>query len=342
MKLKSLPKIERPREKLIQKGPQNLKEFTIFIKQTLEKKMKTNSINALRKSSRSKADLFELLIADNMAKTFGVRKDFKKIIDNLINSLKKFENGYFRIEEEKGRAEKTAKQLIKFLKQTGINNVKDIDWIGRHHQTKNTLSDVDLILEEGKIIGLSLKSTRIGLGTQKNLGYKNLKRHLLLDLDKEMERMWEKIRLDLKQRGGYLASICTVPKSIIKNKKRKYPKIEEIGKKYGYPVQVKSVKQSIKSFNNLNQKEKSSFMKLIFGLEEDKRKLLNILAQKAKITIYWNEVYNSIISGEGLQARKIRDVSYGIYLKNKLLIRLQASFTNGIGISAYCQRAFLP
>jgi len=38
MKLKSLPKIERPREKLIQKGPQNLKEFTIFIKQTLEKK----------------------------------------------------------------------------------------------------------------------------------------------------------------------------------------------------------------------------------------------------------------------------------------------------------------
>jgi len=26
MKLKSLPKIERPREKLIQKGPQNLKD----------------------------------------------------------------------------------------------------------------------------------------------------------------------------------------------------------------------------------------------------------------------------------------------------------------------------
>ena len=83
-------------------------------------------------------------------------------------------------------------------------------------------------------------------------------------------------------------------------------------------------------------------MKLIFGLMEDKRRLLDIVAQKNKTSIYWNKVYNAVVSGKSLQARRIRDVSYGIYSKNKPIIRLQASFTNGIGISAYCQRAFLP
>ena len=136
--------------------------------------------------------------------------------------------------------------------------------------------------------------------------------------------------------------LANAARGIIKNKKRKYPVIKKIGKKYGHSVQVKSVKQSIKNFNNLGQEEKSAFVKLIFGLEEDKRRLLNTVTQKNKTSIYWNEVYNSIISGKGLLARKLKNVSYGIYSNNKLILRLQASFTNGIGISAYCQRAFLP
>lgn len=304
--------------------------------------MKTNSVNALRKSSRSKADLFEVLVADYMTRVFKIGRDFQKDIDSLKSTLGKFENGHFRIEEEKERAEKTVKELIKFLKQEGINNIKDVEWVGRYHQTKGTLSDVDLILEDNKIIGLSLKSTRIGLGTQKNLGYKTLKKLLLLDIDEEIKEMWKKIRQDLKRRGGYLASISMASKAAIKNKKREYPIIEEMGKKYGHPVQVNSVGQSIRNFNGLDPEKKSDFIQLIFGLKENKRKLLNLAAQKNKITICWNKIYNSIISGKNLKARKIRDVSYGIYSNSKIIIRLQASFTNGIGISAYCQRAFLP
>jgi len=296
----------------------------------------------LKKSSRSKADLFEVLIADYLAKAFRIKKDFKKEINNLTNLLKKFENGQFRTKEEQIRAKQIAIELIKFLKRENINNVKDVEWVGRRHQAQKTLSDVDLTLTNSEIIGISLKSTRIGLGTQKNLGYRTLKEHLSLNIDKEIEKMWEKIRLDLRKRGDKLKLLANAAKGVIKNKKRKYPVIEKIGKKYGHPVQVKSVKQSIKNFNNLDQEKKSAFVKLIFGLEEDKRRPLNAVTQKNKTSIYWNEVYNSIVSRKGLQARKLKNVSYGIYSNNKLLLRLQASFTNGIGISAYCQRAFLP
>ncbi|PIR02466.1 MAG: hypothetical protein CO031_01700 [Candidatus Nealsonbacteria bacterium CG_4_9_14_0_2_um_filter_37_38] len=296
----------------------------------------------LKKSSRSKADLFEVLIADYLAKAFKIKKDFKKEINNLTNLLKKFENGQLRTEEEQIRAKQTAIELIKFLKRENVNNVKDVEWVGRQYQTQKTLSDVDLILTNSDVIGVSLKSTRIGLGTQKNLGYRALREHLSLNIDKEIEKMWEKIRLNLGKKSGKLKLLANAARGIIKNKKRKYPVIKKIGKKYGHSVQVKSVKQSIKNFNNLGQEEKSAFVKLIFGLEEDKRRLLNTVTQKNKTSIYWNEVYNSIISGKGLLARKLKNVSYGIYSNNKLILRLQASFTNGIGISAYCQRAFLP
>ena len=263
----------------------------------------------LKKSSRSKADLFEVLVADYLARVFKIKKDFKKDINNLTNLLKKFENGQFRNEEEQIRAKQTATELIKFLEQEGINNIKNVEWVGRYHQTKGTLSDVDLILE---------------------------------NIDDDFEEMWRRIRQDLRQRGGYLASISGDPKTTIKKKKRTHPVIEKIGKKHGYPIQVSSVKRSIENFNNFGQKEKSDFMRLIFGLGEDKRRLLNIVAQRNKVSIYWNEIYNSIVSGKGLQARKLKNVSYGIYSNGKFILRLQASFTNGIGISAYCQRAFLP
>jgi len=251
--------------------------------------MKINFINALRKSSRSKADLFEVLIADYLAKAFKIKKDFRKEIKNLTNLLKRFENGQFRTEEEQIRAKQTAIELIKFLKRENINNVKDVEWVGRQHQAQKTLSDVDLTLVNNEVIGASLKSTRIGFGTQKNLGYRTLKIHLSLNIDKEIEKMWENIRLNLGKRGGKLKLLANAARGVIKNK----------------------------------------------------RKLLNVVTQKNKTSIYWNEVYNSIVFGKGLRARKLKNVSYGIYLKNKQILRLQASFTNGIGISAYCQRAFL-
>jgi len=155
----------------------------------------------------------------------------------LIRTLRKFKDSQFRIEEEKMRARGAAIELVRFLHRNSINNVKDVDWIGRYHQTRRTLSDVDLILTNNEIIGISLKSTRIGLGTQKNLGYRSVKNYLLLDIDNEIKDMWKRVRSNLQKRGGNLKLLANASKNIIKDNKRKYPIIEKIGKKYGYVVQ---------------------------------------------------------------------------------------------------------
>lgn len=301
-----------------------------------------NLTNALKKSSRSKADLFEVLMAESLASNFGVKKDFSKDINKLKKSVAKFQNGQFRIEEQEERINSASKKLISFLKKEGITNIKDVEWVGRYHQKKSTLSDVDLTLGKDKIVGISLKSTRGGLGTQKNLGYAALKKYLSLNIDKELKEMWKNVRSELKQRGGDLELLSIAPKTVIRSNKRKYPAIEKFGKKYGHSVQIKSVKQSITNFNSLTKERKSNFIRLLLGLGEKERRILNLVAQKDKVKIYWNDIFNSVLAGENLRAKKIKDVSYGIHYKNKLILRLQANFTNGIGISAYCQRAFLP
>lgn len=298
-------------------------------------------MNGLEKSSRSKADFFEVLIARGLARNYNIDKDFSKRITILKMIISKFENGYYRIEEQEQRANKAVKELTDFLTKEGINNIKDVEWIGRYHQTEHTLSDIDITLNDNSKIGISLKTVRTGMGTQKNLGYKTLKKYLSINIDKELADMWNNVREGLKKTGdSKLKSISYLPKIEIRKRKRIYPIIEKIGKKYGHPVQIESVKQSINKFNALTDNEKSNFMKLIFGFE-DKKRLLNVIAQKDKVIIYWNNEYDSIILGKGLEAKNIGDVSYGIYTNNSLIIRLQASFTNGIGISPYCQRAFL-
>ena len=105
-------------------------------------------------------------------------------------------------------------------------------------------------------------------------------------------------------------------------------------------MQVESVSQSITLFNRLSTEDKREFISYIFGLR-DPRRLLNVVVTMDEIDIYWNAVNEVLLTGTGLQARRIEDISYGIYLGDELIVRIQASFTNGIGISAYCQRAFL-
>ena len=128
-------------------------------------------MNGMEKSSRSKADYFEVLIADKLAEHYKVGKNFQREVTELEEEIAlAFIDGEYRIFEQKGRAKNTSEKIINFLVGEGITKIKDIEWIGRYHQTKRTLSDVDLILDNNEKIGVSLKSVGSGLGTQKNLG----------------------------------------------------------------------------------------------------------------------------------------------------------------------------
>ncbi len=296
-----------------------------------------------KKSSRSKADLFELLLTLKLRKNYKLNTEFlEQEIIGLRESVLKFFNGDSRVEEQDKRAnillpflikEIDAKLIPKFGKPIGII------WVGREWQTKQSLSDIDIDFKSGHGVGFSIKSTRSGKGTQKNLGIESLKKYLDLDIENELGSMWGKIRLDLAAEGRELKEISQEGTTIIRKNKYRFPLIQEIGKKYGLVVQKIAIKRSVENFNKFSPKRKMDFIEYILGLKEIKP-LINTGVEGNKPYLYWNEKFNRILE-QKLNAKTVDGKGYYIMAGEKPIIRIQANFTNGIGLSAFCERAFL-
>ena len=299
--------------------------------------------DSMRKSSRSKADLFEILVAIGLCDVYKLKKDnLLRLRHELESKISKFSNGETRTEEQYKRSGILTPALVEKLESDIIpthGNVISIDWIGRRWQEEETLSDLYLTFDSGFSMGIALKSTRQGLGTQKNLGYEKLKKLLGLNIDKELTEMWGKIRQDLSNSKGELSKISTKSQNEIKNAKYRFSIIQKIGKIHGILVQELAVDKSVKLFNALPKNKRLIFLEEIFGIKSAKP-VLNALAERDSPQLYWNETIKGLIEGE-LTAEKIKEKSYRILADKKPIVRLQASFTNGIGLSAFCQRAFL-
>jgi len=162
-------------------------------------------MNGSEKSSRSKADYFELLVAEKLRLKFGLETSFQPLINEIRNEIiSKYRDGEQRVVEQENRARKVFQPLVNFLTKEGITKVRKVDWIGRNHQTRHTLSDVDLTLTSTEVIGISLKSVRVGSGTLKNMGYRTVKKYLGLNIDNDLRRMWEIVRSKLEKSDGFL------------------------------------------------------------------------------------------------------------------------------------------
>lgn len=296
-----------------------------------------------RKSSRSKADLFEVLIALKLRRYYGLdTEDLERERRKLERELAKFRNGERRTDEQYRRARILVPPLIKKLDTEIVRaygKPSEVKWIGRRWQVEATPSDVELVFVSGKSVGISLKSTRQGRGTQKNIGYGKLNRLLGVSLNRELEGMWRRVREDIHKRGGELSKIARKSKGKIKEAKYTYPVIQQIGKRHGLPIQKLAVDQSVALFNGLPEKRKLVFLEEIFGVGSTQQ-LLNALVEGEVPKLYWNKATKDLIMGD-LRAEKLGDKSYQITANGRPLVRLQISFTNGIGLSAFCERAFL-
>ncbi len=295
-----------------------------------------------QKSSRSKADLFELLLVVELNRYYKLPYQDSEIeIKKLISKIMDFKDGSVRIEEQKDRVKFLLPFLVKELDKLIIVNGKPIEvrWIGRKWQTNKTLSDINIKFLSGKNIGISTKSTRSGKGTQKNIGLKELKEYLGLNIDKELTNMKNKIISKVAIQNKELKAITKKGMTFIKNNKYKFPIIQKIGKEFGIPLQQLAVKESVKLFNQLTPNKKKAFINFILGVRKEEF-LLNAFASGKQIHIYWNISLSALVGGN-LKAVNEGDRGYHIASNNKKIIRIQVNFTNGIGISAFCERAFL-
>jgi len=156
--------------------------------------------NGSEKSSRSKADYFELLVAEKLRLKFGLATSFQPLINEIRNEIiSKYRDGEQRVAEQENRNRKVYQPLLNFLTEEGITKVRKVDWIGRHYQVQHTLSDVDLTLPNDEVIGISLKSVGAGSGTLKNMGYRSIKKYLGLNIDNDLRDMWEIVRSKLEK-----------------------------------------------------------------------------------------------------------------------------------------------
>jgi len=57
--------------------------------------------------------------------------------------------------------------------------------------------------------------------------------------------------------------------------------------------------------------------------------------------LYWNESFNKLIRGKLAAKMEKNGKGYYITVDEEPILRIQANFTNGIGLSAFCERVFL-
>jgi len=127
----------------------------------------------IEKSSRAKADLFELLVCQGLINYFHLPKNYVKEIKALRKTLSDFPDGKLRIKDQEEKAKRLLPHIGKLLKRKSKTQgqIKDVLWIGRVFRVNKTLADVKVIFGNNESVGISLKSVGVGTGTQKNIGY---------------------------------------------------------------------------------------------------------------------------------------------------------------------------
>ncbi len=89
----------------------------------------------------------------------------------------------------------------------------------------------------------------------------------------------------------------------------------------------------------MSAKKKIDFLNFITDCNDDN--LYVIIVNSVNVIIYKPvEKKLKVIKNIKVKKDKLTDVGYTIYVDGEPTYRVQTNYTNGIGISAYCQRIF--
>ncbi|MFA4834292.1 MAG: hypothetical protein WC619_05670, partial [Patescibacteria group bacterium] len=204
-------------------------------------------------------------------------------------------------------------------------------WVGRNLLIETT-SDVDAEHISKQKTRFSIKSiANTGTGTLKNLGARQIKKYLGIDFSNNYEKMWEELK---KYLNNFVSSQGQIKKRVQRNKEL-LKWATENGKKY----QVILNEMCFKNFNSLPLNKKIDFLNFITDCNDDD--LYVIIVNSLDVIIY-KPVEKKLKIIKSIEAKKDRmtNVGYIIFVDNKPTYRVQTNNTNGIGISAFCQRIF--
>ena len=285
------------------------------------------------KSNRAPADYFELLVCQYVCHLYGVTFSYSQDLAKLSNKILILPNGQERLKLQNDNFIKIQPKIKEILDREIKDKGKiiSVTWVGRSLLIETT-SDVDALHISKKKTRFSIKSiASSGTGTLKNLGARQIKKFLGVDFSKRYEEMWRKLKSHLKDEKSSKAKI----KENVQKNKKLLKWATENGRKY----QKELNEICFKAFNYLSLKGKIDFLNFITDCDDED--LYVIIVNSAGVVIY-KTIDKKLEIIKDIEAKKNRETEAGyvIFTDGKPTYRVQTNNTNGIGISAYCQRIF--
>jgi succinate dehydrogenase flavin-adding protein (antitoxin of CptAB toxin-antitoxin module) len=285
------------------------------------------------KSNRAQADYFELLVCQYICHLYNITFSYSRDLAELSNKILSLPSGTARLKLQNDnfiKIQPKIKEILDYeIGQKG--KVINVIWVGRNLLIETT-SDVDAEHISRQKTRFSIKSiANTGTGTLKNLGARQIKKYLGIDFSNDYKQMWEELR---KYLSDPTSSQDQIKKRVQKNQKL-LKWATENGKKY----QIVLNELCFNSFNSLPLNQKINFLNFITDCDDDD--LYVIIVNSTDVIIY-KPVEKNLKLIKNIEARKdkMTDVGYTIFVDDKPTYRVQTNNTNGIGISAFCQRIF--
>jgi succinate dehydrogenase flavin-adding protein (antitoxin of CptAB toxin-antitoxin module) len=283
------------------------------------------------KSNRAQADYFELLVAQYICHLYNINFAYSENLASLSNKILELPNGKERLKLQNDNLLKLSKELKNILdfEISRKGKIIKVIWIGRKLILKTT-SDVDAEHINHHFTRFSIKSiAQSGTGTIKNLGMRSLKKYLGINFESEYNEMWHKLREHARE--------FQISQDELKKKVLRDNKLLKWATSNGREYQTKLNKLCLEAFNNLSLENKSKFLNFILDARD---KDLYVIIANSKGVIVYKPVEKEIRLVHQIEAKKDSGVGYTIYINNIPAYRIQTNATNGIGISAFCQRVF--
>lgn len=292
-----------------------------------------------QKSNRAQADYFELLVCQYICHLYNVTFSYSEDLAKLSNQVLSKSDGRERMKLQNNNFIKIQPEIKKILDDE-INKkgkIVGVVWTGRYFVIEQSTSDVDAEHLTKKKTRFSIKSiAKSGAGTLKNLGLGKLEHWFGFDFKKQQNEMWNKLQNYIFKAIGKNTHKRGELKKLVKKNKKLLKWAQDNGRRY----QAVLNKICFEAFNNSSAKNRKDFLNFITDcFAED---LYVIIVNNVGVMIYQPTEKQTVMKDKIIAKRDSgSNVGYTIYVNQIPTYRVQTNNTNGIGISAFCQRIFL-
>jgi len=270
---------------------------------------------------------------------YGVTFSYSNDLAKLSNQVLVKHDGGERLKLQNDNFIKIQPEIKKILDEEIQKKGKIIGviWTGRHFIIEQSTSDVDAEHASRKKTRFSIKSiAKSGTGTLKNLGLKRLEQFFNFNFKKQQDKMWRELQNYILKNTNQNISKRNELKKLARKNKKSLTWAKNNGKEFQFLLN----NICFEKFNSLQPRQKRDFLNFINDCHDED--LYVIIVNNSGVVIY-KPIEKQTQTRDRIIAKKNNgaDIGYSIYINKIPTYRVQTNNTNGIGISAFCQRIFL-